>query len=50
MRTISGIGDSLKAIDEIITTKLIPAISGSIIPNNIERSLFSLPPRWDFPS
>ena len=44
MRTIPGIGDSLKAIDEIITTKLIPAISGGIIPNDIERSLFSLPP------
>jgi len=46
MRTIPGIGDSLKAIDEVIATKLIPAISGGIIPNDVERSLFSLPPSF----
>jgi len=45
MKTIPGIGDSLKAIDKIITTKLIPGISGGIIPNDIEKSLFSLPPK-----
>ena len=44
MRTIPGITEDLKQIDEIISSKFIPAITGGIQPNAIERKLFSLPP------
>ena len=44
MRTIPNIGEDLKRIDEILTSKLIPAITGGIQPNDTERRLFSLPP------
>ena len=44
MRTIPGISKHLKRLDETITTKLIPAITGGIYPNETERKLFSLPP------
>ena len=45
MRTIPSIGEGLKRIDEILTSKLIPAITRGIQPNDTERRLFSLPPR-----
>ena len=44
MRTIPGISKDLKRLDEIVTTKLIPAITGGIQPNEDERKLFSLAP------
>ena len=44
MRTIPSIGEDLKQIDEILTSKLIPAITRGIQPNHTERRLFSLPP------
>ena len=44
MRTIPSIGEDLKRIDEILTSKLIPAITRGIQPNDTERRLFSLPP------
>ena len=44
MRTIPGINEDLKQTDEIISSKFIPAITGGIQPNAIERKLFSLPP------
>ena len=46
MRTIPGISHEFKKIDELIMTRLIPAITGGIIPNDLERDLFSLPPSF----
>ena len=44
MRTIPGIQEHLQRLDEIITTKFIPAVTGGIQPNEHERELFTLPP------
>ena len=44
MRTIPGISEDLKQLDEVVSTKFIPAVTGGIQPNNVERNLFSLPP------
>ena len=44
MRTIPGIGKDLKRVDEVVSKKLIPAITGGIQPNETERKLYSLPP------
>ena len=44
MRTIGNIGPALKKVDDAVTTLLIPAITGGIIPTTAERRLFSLPP------
>ena len=44
MQTIPSIGEDLKRIDEILTSKLIPAITRGIQPNDTERRLFSFPP------
>ena len=46
MRTIPGISQEFKKIDELIMTRLIPAITGGIIPNVLDRDLFSLPPSF----
>ena len=46
MRTIPNIGDLLKPIDEIILTKFIPAITGGIVINDLERKLISLPVKY----
>ena len=42
MRTIPGISNVLEKIDEIILTDFIPAITGGIKINEIERKLLSL--------
>ena len=44
MRTIPSTGEDLKRIDEILTSKLIPAITRGSQPNDTERRPFSLPP------
>ena len=44
MRTIPNISEHLKRLDDVISTKLISAITGGINPNDLERQLFSLPP------
>ena len=44
MRTIPGISQEFKKIDELIMTRLIPAITGGIIPNDLERDLFRFHP------
>ena len=44
MRTIADIGHHLKKLDEVVTTELIPSITGGIVPSDLERQLFSLPP------
>ena len=44
MRTIPDIGRHLGRIDEVITNHLIPSITGGIMPSEVERKLFSLPP------
>ena len=43
MRTIPDIPDQLNELDEVITSKFIPAITGGIHCSNIERKLLSLP-------
>jgi len=43
MRTIPGISKQLRKLDEAITAKFIPAVTGGIQPNEQERELFSLP-------
>jgi len=45
LRTIPGIGDELKKIDEVVRQRLIPALTGGHIINDRERLIFSLPPR-----
>ena len=42
MRTILDISDQLNQLDEVITSELIPAITGGIRCSNIERKLLSL--------
>ena len=44
MRTIPGMEEYLKPLDDVISHKLLPAIFGTVI-NNDERELFSLPIR-----
>ena len=43
MRTIPDISDQLNQLDEVITSELIPAITGGIHCSNIERKLLPLP-------
>ena len=45
MRTIPGIKNQLKQLDDVISTELIPAITGGITCSNLERKLLSLPPK-----
>ena len=45
MRTIPQISELLTPLDEVITTELIPAITGGYICSKLERSLLSLPPK-----
>ena len=45
MRTIPQISELLTPLDEVITTELIPAITGGYICSKSERSLLSLPPK-----
>ncbi|XP_066926215.1 uncharacterized protein [Clytia hemisphaerica] len=44
LRTIPNIKQHLQRLDEIITARFIPAITGGIQPNETERELFTLPP------
>ncbi|XP_066936770.1 uncharacterized protein [Clytia hemisphaerica] len=44
MRTIPDVSAYFNRIDNVISTELIPAITGGIVPSEIERKLFSLPP------
>ena len=44
MRAIGNIGPALRKVDDVVTTLLIPPITGGIIPTTAERRLFSLPP------
>ena len=45
LRTIPGIEEELKKLDETIRHKLIPAFTGGHIVNDLERMILSLPPR-----
>ena len=45
MRTVPGIVRFVKKIDEIILTEFIPAITGGIRINEVERKLLSLSPK-----
>ena len=44
-RTIPNISHFLQPLEDIISTRLIPALSGRQAPNNLERNLLSLPAR-----
>ena len=44
MRTIPEISELLTPLNEVITTELIPAITGGYTCSKLERSLSSLPP------
>ena len=44
LRTLDDIGEELRPLDEVITSKLIPSIVGSQL-SEVERSLVSLPVR-----
>ena len=44
-RTIPNISHLLQPLEDIISTRLIPALSGRQAPNNLERNLLSLPAR-----
>ena len=44
-RTMWGIGQLLQPLENVIRTKLLPALSGRPPPNEVERELFSLPAR-----
>ena len=44
-RTMWGIGQLLQPLENMIRTKLLPALSGRPPPNEVERELFSLPAR-----
>ena len=45
MRTIPDISNQLKQLDKTVTTEFIPAISAGINCSDIERKLFSFPPK-----
>ena len=45
MRTVPDISSLLQKVDDVITTELIPAITGGIICSSAERRLLSLPPK-----
>ena len=44
-RTMWGIGQLLQPLENVIRTKLLPALSGRPPPNEVERELLSLPAR-----
>ena len=46
LRTVPGIADLLQPLEDVIRFVLIPALTGRAPPNDIERNLFALPPRW----
>ena len=46
LRTIPGIADLLQPLEDVIRFVFIPALTGRAPPNDIERNLFALPPRW----
>ena len=43
MRTIPNISDLMKRIDDVVSNKFIPAITGGIVVNDNQRMLLSLP-------
>ena len=47
MRTIPGVSQFLYPLEETVRNKLIPAITGGCICNNIERQLLSFPTRYN---
>ena len=47
MRTIPDISDQLNQLDEVITSELIPAITGGMHCSNIERKLLPLPSKLE---
>eukprot|EP00794_Sanderia_malayensis_P005131 gene5131-biopygen4184 len=45
MRTIPGISENLKQLDQVILTDFIPSFTGRILCTEIQRILLSLPPK-----
>ena len=46
MRTIAGMNEMMKPLDEVINNELIPAILGTDVYSRAERDMFSLPLRY----
>ena len=46
LHTVPGIADLLQPLEDVIRFVFIPALTGRAPPNDIERNLFALPPRW----
>ena len=44
-RTVEGIGDLFRPLEEAIRQRFIPALTGQEIPGDLERELFALPTR-----
>ena len=42
-RTVEGIGDLFRPLEEAIRQRFIPALTGQEIPGDLERELFALP-------
>ena len=45
-RTVPDIDTYLQPLEDVIRCVLIPALTGRAPPNDFERDLFALPPRW----
>ena len=45
-RTVPDIDTYLQPLEDVIRCVLIPALIGRAPPNDFERDLFALPPRW----
>ena len=45
MRSVPDISESLRKLDEVISTTFIPAITGGVNCSNLERNLLTLPPK-----
>ena len=45
IRTVPGIGDLLRPLEEAIRRKFIPALTGQEVPGDLEQKLLSLPTR-----
>ena len=46
LRTVPGVARLLQPLEDVIRFIFIPAMTGQAPPNDVERNLFALPPRW----
>ena len=45
-RTVPDIDTFMQPLEDVICCVLIPALTGHALPNDFERDLLALPPRW----